>query len=168
MKELMKLPTEIVTHICSFLNVKDLTNIRLVNKKLNRIIDQPLFWQHLYIPLPTSSFDLSNNHFLPLSKCQLWKLNDIKEIIEPHKKIIKSIKIYGVKDNIVKYILSQCNQLEELILYGWITLSNHAFQSSKTVKLHKLELIAIDGFPNLLSMNASLFDHLCVYSCTPY
>ncbi|CAO3627909.1 unnamed protein product [Cunninghamella echinulata] len=170
MTELINLPTEIIISICSFLNIIDLSKIRLVNKKLNIIVDQPLFWRHLSIPffLPQNGQERRDKKgkkyvFKAIYKDKLWNIKDLKKIIDPHRKIIKSIKIHGVEDTIVRYILLQCHELEELILCGWITLSNNAFSFSSpppTLKLCKLGLIGMHGFPNCTSVDAFVLTHL--------
>ncbi|KAI9306723.1 hypothetical protein BJ944DRAFT_247981 [Cunninghamella echinulata] len=169
MTELISLPTELIMSICSFLDTRDLSKLRLVNRKLNIIVDQPLFWQHLSIPSPPVPEDLKKKDkkgkmtiLKPLYMYKIWDTKDLKKIIDPHRKIIKSIKIYGVTDAIVQYILLQCHRLEELALYGWVTLSNHAFPlpACSNLKLRKLGFIGVHGFPNITTIDAFVLTQL--------
>lgn len=169
MRELINLPTELIVSICSFLDIRDLSELRLVNKKLNIIVDQPLFWRHLSIPSPRVPEGLKKKDkkgrmpiLKPLYMYKIWDTDDLKKIIDPHRKIIKSIKIYGITDAIVQYIMVQCYKLEELVLCGWVTLSNRAFPltSCSNLKLRNLGFIGLHGFPNITTIDAYVLTHL--------
>ncbi|KAI7853770.1 hypothetical protein BDC45DRAFT_510063 [Circinella umbellata] len=157
---LHNLPSEILWNIISFFSLEQLSNARLVSKKLRHFCDHPSHWKHLRLVPPQQQYQQQDNHTNNKSSIVLWQLNDLERILKPHLNIIQSIQIWGVRDNIVRYLLQHCPHLNDLTLCGWTTLSNHAFRipsSSSTPKklaLRRLELIGTDQQPNYAAIDA--------------
>jgi hypothetical protein len=118
-----------------------------------------MFWRSITLkPL----YDDDNDD----AKDVLWKLAELKEIIEPHVSIIKSVRIWGVRDNIVKYLLSSCLNLQHLTICGWTTLSDHCLRllPSQLLKIKTLELIGSSKDTNFVSVDAYTLSNLLVQS----
>ncbi|CAO3600633.1 unnamed protein product [Absidia cylindrospora] len=158
---LSNLPSETLWQILSYLNVHDLSCMRMSSKKMALFADHPSHWRHLDLaPLtrPCTENDQNGMSIFPL---QLWNLKDLQRLIGPHRRMIESIQIWGVRDNIVRYILSHCVNLTDLTLNGWSTLSEHAFKHIHPhLKLHRLMLVGAQAQPNYTSMDATTLAHL--------
>jgi hypothetical protein len=146
------LPPEIIFNIISFMSCKDMSSLRLVSKTLRTFCDYPTNWRAIY---------LRNN-----ITGQLWKLAELKEIIDPHLSDIRSISIWGVRDNIVQYLLSSCRNLENLTICGWNTLSDHSLQlpPSQTLKIKTFKLIGSSLQTNFVSIDAYALGNLLARS----
>ncbi|ORZ08942.1 hypothetical protein BCR42DRAFT_424319 [Absidia repens] len=162
MDRLSNLPSETLWQILSYLNVHDLSCMRLSSKKMALFADHPSHWRHLDLaPLTRPCTENSDQKGIPISPLQLWNLKDLQRLIGPHRRMIKSIRIWGVRDNIVRYILSHCVNLTDLTLNGWSTLSEHAFKHIHPhLKLHRLMLVGAQTQPNYTSMDATTLAHL--------
>ena len=90
----------------------------------------------------------------------LWQLHELERLIAPHVAHIQTIQIWGVRDHIVRYLLTQCTQLLDLTVCGWTTLSNHAFNPKKTMRLRRLELIGAVQQPNYAGIDARVLCQL--------
>ncbi|KAI9485081.1 hypothetical protein BDB00DRAFT_851400 [Zychaea mexicana] len=162
---LHNLPSEIIWQIVSYLSLKDLTTARLASMKLRHFCDHPSHWKNIRLEPPrkaatTTTTDDKNSNTKP-SSMPLWQINDLEHILEPHLKHIQSIRIWGVRDNIVRYLLQHCVNLNDLTICGWTTLSNHAFKTSRTrLALRRLELIGADQQPNYAAIDARLLGDL--------
>ena len=166
---LHNLPSEILWNIISFFSLEQLSNARLVSKKLRHFCDHPSHWKHLRLVPPQQQYQQQDNHTNNKSSIVLWQLNDLERILKPHLNIIQSIQIWGVRDNIVRYLLQHCPHLNNLTLCGWTTLSNHAFKitssSSSTPKklaLRRLELIGTDQQTNYAAIDARSLGDLLI------
>ncbi|KAI8145247.1 hypothetical protein BJV82DRAFT_605515 [Fennellomyces sp. T-0311] len=149
---LFNLPSEILWHIVSFFTIDQLATARLTAKKLRHFCDHPSHWRNLLLK---PHADDAN------SSMALWQINDLERILEPHLKIVQSIQIWGVRDNIVRYLLTRCVNLNDLTLCGWTTLSNHAFKTSQPrLALRRLELIGAAQQPNYAAIDARLLGDL--------
>lgn len=145
---LQDLPSEALFNIASFLSCQDMSLLRLTSKKMCTFCDHPFNWRTIKLE-PTENFSL-------------WRLVDLKEIIYLHVSHIHSIQIWSVRDNIIHYLLSQCNNLRHLKIFGWTTLSDHAFSRlssssslmQQPLKLRSLELIGIPQQANYISVDA--------------
>lgn len=137
MYSLYSLPSEILWHVVSYLNLEDLSIARTTSEKLQQFCDHPSHWRHLRLAPPRNQ--------------QLWQLEDLKRLLEPHVQHIRSIEIWGIRDNILRYLLTRCEQLTELTVYGWTTLSNHAFRLPDNNKksLRRLKLIGQNNYAAL-------------------
>ncbi|KAI9316833.1 hypothetical protein BX666DRAFT_1947391 [Dichotomocladium elegans] len=175
---LTDLPPEILWHIVSHLSLADLAIARLVSRKLRHFCDHPSHWRCLKLQ-PSSSPPSSKTATTPLSSSSssstttayamsLWQLADLEALIQPHVAHIKSIQIWGVRDNVVRYLLQNCHQLEDLALCGWTTLSNHAFKLQKhgpsPLRLRRLELIGAAEQPNYAAIDARQLAELLAIS----
>ncbi|KAI8333564.1 hypothetical protein BC941DRAFT_357733 [Chlamydoabsidia padenii] len=153
MDRLSSLPTEILRQVLTHLTIHDLSCIRLASKKLALLADHPSLWRHVQL-LPVG-----------WSTIHLWQLDDLRRILTPHLQLIQSIQIWGVRDNIVRYILAHCVNLTDLTLCGWVTLSNHAFKGATVNKrLRRLVLVGAPNQPNYTALDATtlaslLFQH---------
>ncbi|KAI8344415.1 hypothetical protein BC941DRAFT_408576 [Chlamydoabsidia padenii] len=166
---LTSLPSETLWQVLTYLTVHDLSRIRLASKKLSVFADHPSHWRHLHLtppppspssPLPLSSTTCQRSKDMT-STLTLWNLKDLQQVIGPHRNMIKSIQIYGVRDNIVRYILQHCVNLTDLTLCGWATLSDHAFKYiHPTNKLNRLMLVGAQEQPNYTAMDATTLAHL--------
>ncbi|CEP16913.1 hypothetical protein [Parasitella parasitica] len=159
------LPTEIIWNIMQALDPFDLSVTRLVSKKFNNFSDHQSLWRSIQLKPPITSTSLHNDEKLPL-----WSLVDLKQILQLHLEHIQTICIWGVRDNIIQYILSSCRQLQELTISGWSTLSNHAFritapistfnhQTLNLLSLRRLRLIG-QKKSNYTSLDAFTFGKL--------
>ncbi|KAL0092377.1 hypothetical protein J3Q64DRAFT_1718752 [Phycomyces blakesleeanus] len=119
---LLSLPSEVLWQIVSFLDITDLSVLRFVSTKLRTYADHPSHWKDLQLrPPPSSTAGIS-----------LWNLNDLKDLIGPHASHTRSIKIWGVRDTVVRFLITRCTHLQELTICGWATLSDHAFRFPAT------------------------------------
>jgi hypothetical protein len=154
MKHLTELPTEIILNILQYLSTVDLARVRLVSKKLRKICDYPICWKQVVLKKVDQESDREKNE----TALSLWKLEELKEVIEPHLFFIESLCIWGVHDNIVQYLVLNCPTLKELTLYGWFTLSGHSLKipEGKTLPLQKLRLVSSPkSQSNFTSLDAS-------------
>ncbi|KAI8393495.1 uncharacterized protein BYT42DRAFT_551208 [Radiomyces spectabilis] len=155
------LPAEIVWQIISYLSLKDISLLRLSSKRLRTFCDHPAVWRDLQLN-PSMLSSASTCH----KTCTLWTLADLQAIVGPHVSHIRSIQIWGVRDSIVRYLLANCLQLQELTLCGWTTLSDHAFKTADhPLKLERLELIGAANQTNYTSIDASTLGKLLTH-CT--
>ncbi|KAI8098621.1 uncharacterized protein BX664DRAFT_319185 [Halteromyces radiatus] len=161
MDRLSILPSETLWQVLSYLTVHDLSCIRLVSKKLALFADHPSHWRHLHLAPPQQYEEEQKVVSFSSSSLKLWSLKDLQRLIGPHRRIIESIQIWGVRDNIVRYILSHCVNLTDLTLCGWATLSDHAFKHlHPELKLHRLMLVGAQEQPNYTAMDATTLAHL--------
>ncbi|CEP09347.1 hypothetical protein [Parasitella parasitica] len=146
------LPTELLFNIASHLSCQDLSSLRLTCKFMRTFCDQPMNWK---------SIDLQ-----PSALQELWKLTELKDAIDPHLLHIHSIRIWGVRDNIVQYLLSQCPNLQHLTICGWTTLSDHCLRlfPSQSLKIKTLELIGSSQQTNFVSVDAYTLGNLLIQS----
>lgn len=153
---LLKLPLEILLRIASFISCRDMSSLRLVSKAMRTFCDHPSNWRTIYLEPEVKS---------PVS---LWQLGDLKSIISPHVSHIQSIHIWGVRDNIIYYILSHCKNLQHLTICGWTTLSDHSLrlQPAQSLKIKTLELIGSPQQANYISVDAYTLGKLMTQS--PY
>jgi hypothetical protein len=119
---------------------------------MHTFCDQPINWK---------SIDLK-----PSEEQELWKLTKLKNIIDPHLSHIQSIRIWGVRDNIVQYLLNQCQNLQHLTICGWTTLSDHCLRllPSQSLKIKTLELIGSSQQTNFVSVDAYTLGNLLLQS----
>ncbi|KAG1470869.1 hypothetical protein G6F56_002442 [Rhizopus delemar] len=89
--------------------------------------DAPLNWKSIHLQPSKSS----------------WQLKELRHIIEPHKAHIKAIRIEGVRDNVVQYILTHCYKLKHLVVCGWLTLSDHSLRlgPDQSLDLQSIQII---------------------------
>lgn len=167
MDRLTSLPSETLWQVLSYLTVHDLSCIRLASRKLSLFADHPSHWRHLDLTPPVlqpKESSLTQPSSSPSSKqscMKLWTLKDLRRLIGPHRNVIKSIQIWGVRDNIVRYILLHCVNLTELTLCGWATLSDHAFKHiHPETKLNRLLLVGAQDQPNYTAMDATTLAYL--------
>lgn len=157
------LPTEIVWKVMQALDPIDLSITRCISKKFRTFSDHAVLWEDIQLkPTKSPSSDMDD---LPL-----WNLADLKAVLQLHLSHIQTIHIWGVRDNIVQYILLNCFNLQELTISGWSTLSDHAFriittahhyQTTKptTLNLRRLRLIGQQK-SNYTSLDATTFGKL--------
>ncbi|KAI8637338.1 hypothetical protein BD408DRAFT_424695 [Parasitella parasitica] len=159
------LPTEIIWNIMQILDPFDLSATRLVCKKLCAISDHPSLWRNIQLRPAATSTPLHNAENLPL-----WSLMDLEHVLQLHLRHIQAIHIWGVRDNIIQYILTNCHHLQELTISGWSTLSDHAFRitaptpgfdhrSLNALNLRRLRLIG-QRKSNYTSLDAFAFGKL--------
>ncbi|ORZ26075.1 hypothetical protein BCR42DRAFT_401530 [Absidia repens] len=161
MDRLSSLPSETLWKILSYLTAHDLSCIRMANKKLAVFADHPSHWRHLHLAPPQQYEEEQKVVSFSSSTLTLWSLKDLQRLVGPHRKIIESIQIWGVRDNIVRYILSSCVNLTDLTLCGWATLSDHAFkQLHSDLKLQRLMLVGAPEQPNYTSLDATTLAQL--------
>ncbi|KAI7902392.1 uncharacterized protein BX663DRAFT_510948 [Cokeromyces recurvatus] len=136
---LYPLPSEIIWNIIQKLEPKDLSVLRVVSKRTRMYCDHPSLWENI---------QLNPNNYL-------WKLSNLKSILQSHLHFIRKIQIWNVRDSVVRYILENCCFLEDLAIFGWSTLSDHAFRTNqkilylKSLKLigeRKLSFVSMDAF----------------------
>ncbi|ORZ02198.1 hypothetical protein BCR43DRAFT_481176 [Syncephalastrum racemosum] len=152
---LHSLPPEIMWHITGYLSLDDLAVARLVSKQLRHFCDHPSFWRDLRLEPAGQPNNNSSNTTTTTSTMALWQLSDLKRLVEPHVRHIRSIRIWGVRDTIVQYLLEQCPNLTDLTVCGWTTLSSHAFgKLNRTLALRRLELIGAAQQPNFAAIDA--------------
>lgn len=142
-----KLPPEIVDIVIAKISINDLRFLRLVSQKLRIYCDHPIHWRSISLKPPSDNNDV---------KTTLWKLEELKKIIDPHASLIESIRIWGVRDNIVNYLLSSCPNLQHLTICGWTTLSDHCLGllPTQSLKIKTLELISTSQETNFVSIDA--------------
>lgn len=156
MASLLDLPPEILWHIVSFFSHHDLSIVRLSCKKLRHFCDHPSHWRKLSLkPASTTTSNKGGE-----SSMDLWQLHELQQLIAPHVAHIQTIQIWGVRDHIVRYLLTHCTQLLDLTVCGWTTLSNHAFNPKKTMRLRRLELIGAVQQPNYAGIDARVLCQL--------
>lgn len=154
MDRLSCLPTELLRQILTWSSVHDLSSIRMTSKRLALLADHPSHWRHLQLTAPSNNSSSTSN---------LWKLEDLQLLIGPHRQLIESIHIEGVRDNVVRYILSHCVNLTDLTLYGWVTLSDHAFKSARLApKLQRLILKGTSDQINYTALDATTLASLLI------
>lgn len=146
-----ELPPELMLNITSFISCRDLSSLRLVSKIFRTFCDHPRNWKSIHLK-PDS---------IPL-----WQLADLKSIISPHLLHIQSIYIWGVRDNIIYYLLSQCKNLQHLTICGWTTLSDHCLRirPAQSLKIKTLELIGSPQQTNFISVDAYTLGNLMIQS----
>ncbi|CAO0789715.1 unnamed protein product [Mucor circinelloides] len=146
------LPSELLLTVISLVPCQDLASLRLTCKYMRTFCDQPIIWK---------SIDLK-----PSGEQELWKLTELKNTIDPHVFHIKSICIWGVRDNIVQYLLNQCRNLQHLTICGWMTLSDHCLRllPSQSLKIKTLELISSSQQTNFVSVDAYTLGNLLLQS----
>ncbi|CAO3581841.1 unnamed protein product [Absidia cylindrospora] len=133
----------------------------MANKRLAVFADHPSHWRHLHLAPPQQYEEEQKVVSFSSSTLTLWSLKDLQRLVGPHRKLIESIQIWGVRDNIVRYILSSCVNLMELTLCGWATLSDHAFkQLHPDLKLQRLMLVGAPEQPNYTSLDATTLAQL--------
>ncbi|KAI8977410.1 hypothetical protein BDF20DRAFT_792940, partial [Mycotypha africana] len=157
------IPSEIVFRIILYLSCNDISNLRLTSGRMRFHCDQPYLWRSIY--LRPSSPPLKEKNYTEGHATVLWKLTDLKKIIDVHLEHIKSIQIWGVRDNIVHYLLSSCPNLHHLTICGWATLSDHCLKvlpSQTPLKLRTLKLIGTSEQMNFVSVDASALGKLLV------
>ncbi|KAG0188334.1 hypothetical protein DFQ28_004999 [Apophysomyces sp. BC1034] len=93
----------------------------------------------------------------------LWKLSDLKRLIGPHLAHVQTIQIWGVRDAVMRFLLNHCPNLQDLTLCGWATLSDHAFEVSRNLKLRRLELIGATQQTNYIAIDACTLGRLVTY-----
>ncbi|KAI9033950.1 hypothetical protein CLU79DRAFT_726404 [Phycomyces nitens] len=144
---LLSLPSEVLWQIVSFMEITDLAVLRLVSTKLRTYCDHPSHWKNLQLlPSPSSTPGIA-----------LWNLSDLKDLIGPHVTHIHSIKIWGVRDTVVRFLITECTRLQELTLCGWATLSDHAFRfpANGHLGLRRLEFVGATQQSNYTALGAS-------------
>lgn len=157
---LHKLPSEVLWTIVSYLSLQDLATARHTCKRIQQFCDHPRNWRAVKLEPPPKSSQASP----PSGKnMTLWQLNDLKHLIGPHLAHIESIQIWGVRDNIVLYLLSNCPRLKDLTVCGWMTLSNHAFKLTRKHALRRLELIGASNLPNYAAIDAGVLGQLLTH-----
>lgn len=170
---MFSLPPEIVWSIVSLLKPADLSNTRLVCKKFKAYCDCPANWKHILLepPLPKNNTVTCNglsqkdesNVNVEEEAIPLWNILDLKKILEPHLLFIQTIKIWGIRDNIIRYLILKCPHLTELTILGWSTLSDHALripaQPNHALPLRRLRLIGSKK-ANFTSLDAITFGNL--------
>lgn len=121
---LNRLPYEILWHILTLVAPTDLHQARHTSRVLRDLASHPTFWRNLKLPSE-----------------RLWRVCDLKPVLVSHVEHIRSIKIEGVRDDVVRFLLSACPNLEHLELNGWTTLSDHALKYCSPRKLKSLQLL---------------------------
>lgn len=152
-----QLPPEIVFNIIAHISYKDVSCLRLVSRRLRTYCDQPIIWRSIILKPSEMHNDTRNI---------LWKLIELKNIIDPHVSLIESVRIWGVRDNIVQYLLLSCPNLQHLTICGWTTLSDHCLRllPSQSLKIKTLELIGTSQETNYVSVDAYTLSNLLVQS----
>ncbi|KAI9266336.1 hypothetical protein EDC94DRAFT_603453 [Helicostylum pulchrum] len=146
---LFSLPSEMIWKVIKLLDPMDLSNTRQSCKRLCGYCDHPSNWASLtLVPSPASSGALD-----------LWSLSTLQLILQPHLPLIKTIKIWGVRDSIIRYLLTSCRDLENLTICSWITLSDHAFSKQLSIPL-SLRTLRLNGQQHFTSLDASTFAKL--------
>lgn len=147
------LPFELLYQIVQQLSSMDLAKTRLTSKKIKSICDRPELWRSIQLKPQDDNG----------SVISFWSLNKLKSILSPHKQFLQRIDIWGVRDDIVQYLLRSCFQLKELTVYGWTTLSDHAFILPQPIHLCRLRLIGErkTNFTSLDSVTFSKFIRNC-------
>lgn len=147
---LHSLPPELLWRITAYLSLDDLAVARLVSKQLRHFCDHPSFWREVRLEPPRQPKSTAAT-----TTMALWQLSELKRLIEPHVRHIRSVRIWGVRDTIVQYLLEQCPNLTDLTVCGWTTLSSHAFgKLNRTLALRRLELIGAAQQPNFAAIDA--------------
>lgn len=131
--------------------------------------DHPSNWKDIQLVKPftttreasresPSSFDPLESSVNIKSKClYLWNLSELKTILEPHLLLIQKIEIWGVRDNIIRYLILNCSNLQDLTIFGWNTLSDHALRvPAQQLRLRKLKLVG-QRKSNFTSVDANTF-----------
>ncbi|KAK4517376.1 uncharacterized protein ATC70_000711 [Mucor velutinosus] len=146
------LPPELLYKVISLVPCRDLASLRLTCKYMRTFCDQPIVWK---------SIDLK-----PWREQELWKLTELKNTIDLHLSHILSIRIWGVRDSIVQYLLNQCQNLQHLTICGWTTLSDHCLRllPSQSLKIKSLELIGSSQQTNFVSVDAYTLGNLLLHS----
>ncbi|KAI7865495.1 hypothetical protein BDF14DRAFT_1824217 [Spinellus fusiger] len=152
---LLSLPSEILWCIYSLVGIQELSALRLVSRQLRTYADHPSHWRNLHL--------LSSSH--SSTGIALWNLADLKNLIGPHVDHIQSVKIWGVRDNVVRYLITQCPHLQTLTLCGWTTLSDYAFKFpiDRSLELHRLELVGAVHQPNYTALSASTLSRILAH-----
>ncbi|KAI8097847.1 uncharacterized protein B0P05DRAFT_522293 [Gilbertella persicaria] len=145
---LQQLPPEILFEVTSYLCCQELASLRLTSRLLRTYCDHPNNWKNIQLHTNSSG--------------QLWKLDQLKKVIGPHLAHIQSIRIWGVRDNIVHYILSSCYNLRHLTICGWTTLSDHSLRllPPRSLKVKTLALIGSCEHTKFASIDASTLSNL--------
>lgn len=155
---IFSLPSEIIWNVITLLDPNELSNTRLVCKRLRTYCDHPSNWKDISLNPQSPIKSQTNPDVLTL-----WNLFQLKEIIQPHLSLIKTIQIWGVRDNIIRYLILHCLELENLTISGWSTLSDHAlrvpFQPDQSLCLRRLRLVGQQK-SNFTSLDATAFGKL--------
>lgn len=166
--QLCSLPSEILWKIIILLNPVDLSNARVVSKQFNKYCDHPNHWTKLLLdPSTTISHhstsatkEDNNDNRMKNDILTLWNLSDLKNVLEPHLALIETIQIWGVRDNIIRFLILHCNNLQELTISGWSTLSDHALRiPNQQLSLRRLRLVGQQK-SNFTSLDAATFGKL--------
>ncbi|KAI9244504.1 hypothetical protein BY458DRAFT_529618 [Sporodiniella umbellata] len=136
---ILDLPPEVLLRITFFLTCRELSCLRYVCRQLQIYCDAPSNWKCV---------DLR-----PLKR--LWQLNELRELIGPHRRDIRTIRIEGVRDNVVQYILNHCLGLKHLVVYGRLTLSDHSLRLSPNQSLGLRSIQFIGTANSTLLVDAS-------------
>lgn len=148
MPHLHSLPFEILYNIMYQLDINQLSITRTVSRRMRSVCDRPELWKNVQLKPQENSF---------------WSLRQLKSIITPHVRLIQKLDIWNARDDNVHYILLNCPHLQELTVYGWITLSDHAFILPQHICLRRLRLIGEtkNNFTSLDSITFSKFIQRC-------
>ncbi|KAI9358769.1 hypothetical protein BD770DRAFT_68447 [Pilaira anomala] len=124
---LFSLSSEIIWRVIQLLEPIDLSSTRQVSKRLRTYCDHPQNWKSISLIAPPTSSSSSSNTMKDEKRINLWNLTQLRHIIQPHLQFIQTICIWGVRDSIIRYLCQHCHHLQTLTIFGWSTLSNHAF-----------------------------------------
>ncbi|KAI8971387.1 hypothetical protein BDB01DRAFT_485619 [Pilobolus umbonatus] len=144
---------EITFQIYSYISTYDIVHLGLASKRLRMLTDHPYSWRDcdLTISRPENA---------------LWTRAEIKSLIEPYAHLIYYMRISGVRDSVLQFILSHCDNLRKLTICGWVTLSDHSFTLPPTTILSLRTLIFIESpsLPNFITMEAKSMAKLLKHS----
>ncbi|KAI9319209.1 hypothetical protein BX666DRAFT_2025530 [Dichotomocladium elegans] len=122
-----RLPLELWCYIIFLLPPADVCVVRHVSRMLGVLCNDPRVWKHLELESSTQ-----------------WDLKQIRPIVAQHSiPHIRSISVHNVRDEVVRYILNACPQLEELTVSRWTTLSHHALKCNYAA--HGLKRLHLHG-----------------------
>ncbi|ORX49081.1 hypothetical protein DM01DRAFT_1394411 [Hesseltinella vesiculosa] len=167
MDRLSQLPSETLWQVFSSIPASSLAHLRFVSRKMRLFADHPMYWRHVILARPSCHEEdpLASSTSMASRRLDLWTLRELDFILRPHCQVIRSIKVCGVRDDIVRFILTHCHELQSLTLCGWTTLSNHAFkQLHPRLKLQRLQLVGAKDQPNYTAMDATTLAQLLL-SC---
>lgn len=146
------LSSEIIWRIIQLLEPLDLSHTRQVSKRLRTYCDHPRNWTSISLIAPITNAEKTIN---------LWNPTQLRHIIQPHLQFIQTLCISGVRDTIIRYLLQHCHHLQTLTLFGWSTLSNHAFSHPllhPSNRLRSLRLVGQSNRPrNFTSLDTDTF-----------
>ncbi|KAG2173580.1 hypothetical protein INT43_004998 [Umbelopsis isabellina] len=124
---ILNLPLELLCNIFATLSPQDLYQLRQTSRACALLADHPTLWRSTVLS----------------STSQPWSQLQLRRILSTNAKHIRHLRVYNVRDDSLRYILTACPNLRSLYIHGWSTLSSHSIAGTSILPyLEKITLIS--------------------------